>query len=190
MLSFDTFRFSASIKIHMWKQWKRIQKIETAVIRGVFSRGCHFPVIPIYTIFKTVSIFWYFSIVSISNGVSVYNGNSLNLDMYLKKDVPKIGFSNDCLITDGYVSWKVYSWKFSFWKSFFSKVDGLSFRSQSREENQYFVVFSNKIVHFFNIGINQVADFCENVLVLPLIGFYLDFKMVVSQFHRKMNVVV
>ena len=125
-------------------------KIGLAVIIGVFTTGCEFSVILFYTIFRTGSLFWYFSIVSIFNGISRGKKYSLSLDVYLEKDGSKNEIFKDTLNIDGFVS-RIVCWcKLSFsWLLQFSEADGIEISDKSWGKTHRFVVpFFHKKRHY------------------------------------------
>ena len=68
--------------------------------------------------------FWYFSIVPMFNRVWRGDKNSLDNVVYLKNGISKNELIPDCLITDGFVPWIVWSCKFWFSElHYFSEVD-------------------------------------------------------------------
>ena len=77
-----------------WQEW-------TSSYRGVFTTGRNFSVIPLFTIFKLVSLFLNGSLDSTFKGVSEGEKNTIFSNVFLKNDEPKNELFNDCLVTDG-----------------------------------------------------------------------------------------
>ena len=102
--------------------------------------------------------------------------NPLNLDVVLKNDGSKKNLSNDCLITGAYVSSMFCSCKFHFQSQYnFSDVDGLliSDRSGDKVSSLCCIFFSNgsslSVIWVFF----RVAECCNSVLLLFLVGFFV-----------------
>ena len=95
--------------------------------------------------------------------MSIYKKNGSNNELF-----------NDCLITEGYVSWVVCSWKISPPESLYSsKGDGLLINDTSGEKRSFDLcyLYFNRDVIISDIAINQNCRSFNNTLVFLLTAF-------------------